>query len=184
MKKDNTRSNNFGSKLKKLRTEKGLSYEDLANDTGYTPQYLKDIESQKIIPPVSAIIQISKALSIDAGTFLTAEEQKESEKRRISSYLKRTEEYAYTPLTPGAKTKHMKAFLVVIPPLKEHKKVEYQHEGEEFIYVLAGKLEITIGDNVRLLNSNESIHFNSAIVHKLRNPGHEETKLIVVVYTP
>ena len=41
--------------------------------------------------------------------------------------------------------------------------VGYQHEGEEFIYALAGKIELTIGDHVNTLNEGESLHFNSGI---------------------
>ena len=170
-------------KMKKLRKEKGLSYKYLANETGYTPEYIKEVEEQDKIPPVSFVIQLSKALSIDSGTFLD-EEQESLSKKRIESYKKRTEAYSYKSLTPGAKTKHMKAFLVTIEPKQQHEMVEYHHEGEEFIYVLKGKLEIVIGDNVNILNKGESIHFNSAITHKLRNLSSSKTELIVVVYTP
>ena len=57
---------------------------------------------------------------------------------RIKAYTKRTSSYAYTTLTPGAENKHLKAFRVKIDPLTTHEGVGYQHEGEEFVYVLAG----------------------------------------------
>jgi len=182
--KKRAKEESFGEKMRKLRQQKRLSYDYLANETGYTKEYLSQIENQGIIPPVSVIIQVSKALSVDAGDFLSAEERAASEKRRIESYVKRTEAYSYKTLTPGAKTKHMKAFLVTIDPKEDHKMVEYHHEGEEFIYVLQGRLEITVGENVNVLKKGQTIHFNSALTHKLKNLSERKTELIVVVYTP
>lgn len=174
----------FDSRMKKLRTKKGLSLKQLANDTGYSSQYLERIEKGEVIPPVSAIIQIAKALSVESGAFLSAEQQRASEERRRKSFLVRTEAYAYQTLTPGAETKHLKAFLVTVDPQKEHKGVDYHHEGEEFIYVLEGKVEVMIGEERNVLKEGQSLHFNSAISHKLRNLSQKRAKLIAVLYTP
>jgi quercetin dioxygenase-like cupin family protein len=78
----------------------------------------------------------------------------------------------------------LKAFKVSIEAMQEHKGVGYQHEGEEFIYVLAGKIEVIVGDHVNRLKVGESLHFNSGIRHKLRNIGKEKAELIVVIYGP
>ncbi len=181
-KKTNERS--FGSKMKQLRQSRKISFKDLANMTGYSQRYLKDIEEGKVIPPVAAVIQISKALSVDSGSFLSAEEQEAKVRRRRESFYKRTQAYSYKTLTPGAETKHMKAFLVTIDPRQDHKMVEYRHEGEEFIYVLKGKVEVRVGENSNYLKKDETLHFNSAITHKLRNISDEEARLLVVLYTP
>lgn len=174
----------FGTKMKQLRQFKKISFEHLANTTGYSQRYLKEIEEGMVIPPVSAVIQIAKALSIDSGSFLSAEEQEASEKRRRESFFKRTQAYSYKTLTPDAETKHMKAFLVTIDPKQDHKMVEYRHEGEEFIYILKGQVEVRVGENQNLLKKGESLHFNSGIPHKLRNLSDVDAKLIVVIFTP
>lgn len=173
----------FGKRMRALRQKAEMSLEALAADTGCSTDRLLKIESDKVLPTVSEVIRISKALSVDPGSFLSAE-QRESHKRKVEAFKKRTEAYSYTPLTPGAKTKHMKAFLVQIDPKSDHEMVEYQHEGEEFIYVLRGKLEIRVGEHLRILEQGESIHFNSGIPHRLRNLSDEAMELIVVVYTP
>ena len=174
----------FGTKMKQLRQTKKISFEDLANKTGFSQRYLKEIEEGIAIPPVSAVIQIAKALSIDSGSFLSAEEQEASERRRRESFFKRTQAYSYKTLTPDAETKHMKAFLVTIDPKQDHKMVDYRHEGEEFLYVLKGQIEVLVGEDQNLLKKGETLHFNSGITHKLRNLSDEEAKLLVVIYTP
>jgi transcriptional regulator with XRE-family HTH domain len=129
-----------GKKIKKARLEKKMPLDRIANETGCSIEYLKAVESGRQMPPVGTLLQISRALEIDSGFFL--KEQESNLKSRIKAYNKRTENYAYTTLTPGAENKHLKAFRVTIDPLQEHKGVGYQHEGEEFVYVLAGKVEV------------------------------------------
>jgi len=170
--------------MKQLRLLRKVSFEQLANKTGFSQRYLKEIEEGLAIPPVSAVIQIAKALAIDAGSFLSAEERQASEKRRKESFYKRTQAYSYKTLTPDAETRHMKAFLVTIDPRQDHRMVEYKHEGEEFLYVLKGHIEVMVGENENLLKKGETLHFNSGITHKLRNVSDEEAKLLVVIYTP
>ncbi len=174
----------FGAKMKQLRQLRKVSYEQLANKTGFSQRYLKEIEEGMAIPPVSAVIQIAKALAIDAGSFLSAEEQEASVKRRKESFYKRTQAYSYKTLTPDAETKHMKAFLVTIDPKQDHRMVDYKHEGEEFLYVLKGHVEVMVGESQNLLKKGGTLHFNSSIAHKLRNVSNEEAKLLVVIFTP
>ncbi len=169
-----------GKKIKQQRLKKKMSLDRVANETGFSIEYLKKVESGKKIPPVGALLQIARALEIDSGFFL--KEQESNLKNRIKAYTKRTENYAYTTLTPGAENKHLKAFKVAIEPMTDHKGVGYQHEGEEFVYVLSGKIEVIVGDHVNTLDAGESLHFNSGIRHKLRNIGDEKAELVVVIY--
>lgn len=171
-----------GKKIKKARMQKKTSYSTLANETGFSVDYLKNIEAGKEIPPVGALLQISRALEIDSGFFLRKQES--TLKKRVKAYTERTENYAYDTLTPGAENKHLKAFKVTVDPLKDHKGIGYQHEGEEFVYVLEGKIEITVGENINKLKKGESLHFNSGIRHMLKNTGEEKAELIVVIYGP
>ena len=159
-----------------------MSLDRVANETGFSVDFIKQVEAGKRTPPVGSLLQISRALEIDSGDLLKEEEDRMQD--RIKAYTKRTENYAYTTLTPGAENKHLKAFKVYIEAMQDHKGVGYQHEGEEFIYVLAGKIEVMVGDHVNRLNAGESLHFNSGIHHKLRNIGKEKAELIVVIYGP
>jgi quercetin dioxygenase-like cupin family protein len=169
-----------GKRIKKVREGKNLTLDWMANETGYSIEYLKRIESGKEIPPVGTLLTISRALDLDSGFFLREQELNLS--KRVKAYTKRTENYAYTPLTPGAENKHLKAFRVTVEHMKEHTGVGYLHEGEEFVYVLDGKIEVTVGDHVNKLRTGDSLHFNSGIRHKMKNMGKNDADLLVVVY--
>lgn len=181
-KKKGARSVPVGEKIKKTRQKKKITLDQVANDTGCSIDYLKEIESGKVIPPVGTLLQISRALEIDSGLLL--KEEASTVEKRVKAYKKRTQNYAYTTLTPGAEHKHLKSFRVTVDPMKDHKGVGYQHEGEEFVYVLAGNVEITVGEHVNRLKKGQSLHFNSGVRHKLRNVGKKEAELLVVIYTP
>jgi len=171
-----------GKKIKKARTEKKMTLDQVANETGCSTDYLKLVESGKEMPPGGTLLQISKALQIDSGFLLR--EQEQTLKARSKAYSERTDNYAYTTLTPGAENKRLKAFRINIEANKEHEGVGYQHEGEEFAYVLSGKVEIAVGDHVNKLGPGDSLHFNSGINHHMRNPGKEDAELLVVIYNP
>jgi transcriptional regulator with XRE-family HTH domain len=173
----------IGRRLMALRKEKGLTLKHLANETGLQSTYISRVEKGEIIPPVAVILRLSRALEIDSSILLR-EERKRAGKKSDEDYQKRTADYAYQTLTPEAQHKHLKAFKIFIDPKSDHKGVGYQHLGEEFIYVLKGKIEVLVGDNVNTLGPGNALHFNSSIVHRLRNLGAERAELLVVLYTP
>ncbi len=173
----------FGKRVMKLRRERKLSLMDVANETGLAKDYISSLEKGEVIPPVAVILQLSRALGIDSGVLLR-EEKEEKGRQQDQDYRKRTEAYAYETLTPEAKDKHIKAFRVFIDPKADHEGVSYQHPGEEFIYVLKGKIEVRVGENTNVLGPNQTVHFNSNITHKLKNLSAHKAELVVVLYTP
>ena len=173
----------LGKRLMKLRREKKLTLKNLANETGLSQEYISKVEKGGVIPPVAVILQLSRALEIDSGMLLR-EEKERAGKKSADDYQKRTEAYSYQTLTPEARHKHLKAFKVFIDPKSDHKGINYQHLGEEFIYVLKGKIEVMVGENKNVLGTNKCLHFNSSIVHKLRNLSDRKAELLVILYAP
>lgn len=174
----------FGRRVKKLREDRKLTTEQLASRTGQTPDFIDSVEGDTITPPVSFLLQIARALDIDPSNFLSEQDKIEIGEKRHEGFAKRTQNYSYRTLTPGAVDKHLRAFMVSIDPKERHKIVEYKHPGEEFVYVMRGELEITLGSKSYHLKTGEPIHFDSDIKHKLRNICEEKCELIVVLYTP
>jgi transcriptional regulator with XRE-family HTH domain len=172
----------IGKKIKQVRTRKKMTLGQVANDTGCSIDYLKRVEGGREMPPVGTLLQISRALQIDSGYLL--KEQEQTRKARAQAYAVRTDNYAYHTLTPSAEDKHLKAFRINIDANKEHKGVGYQHEGEEFVYVLQGCVEIAVGEQINKLGPADSLHFNSGIRHHIRNVGNEDAELLVVLYNP
>jgi quercetin dioxygenase-like cupin family protein len=180
MPKKVSKTPSLGERIRKMRLKQNVELNQLAEKTGYAPEYLEKIEAGKVSPPVGALIQITRALAVDSASLLAQEKKEE----RRQSYLKRTKSYSYKSLTPDAEDKHLWAYVVTLAPKKEHEMVEYKHEGEEFIYVMEGKVMVQVGADVHTLKKGESLHFNSSLAHNLKNLSTKQTKLLVVVYTP
>lgn len=172
----------IGKRIRKARLEKKISLDTMANETGLTKDRIKQIEGGKIRPSVGTLLQISRTLHIDSSFLL--KDQGETIVARSKAYTKRSENYAYTALTPNAENKHLKAFRIVVEANSSHDGVGFQHEGEEFVYVLSGQVEVQVGDHVNKLKKGDSLHFNSGVKHDLRNTGKKDSELIVVVYAP
>jgi len=174
----------FGQRIKKLREDHKMSVTDLAEKTGQPPEFIEQVESDGLTPPVSFLLQLSQALQMDPSHFLTEQEKMQIDGKRQEGFVKRTQDYSYRTLTPGAADKHLRAFMVTIEPKESHKMIEYKHPGEEFIFVFKGELELTLGSKVFHLKQGETIHFDSETKHKLRNVSEEKCELIVTLYTP
>lgn len=174
----------LGQRIKRLRTSRQISLEALANETGLAVEQLRRIEDDEIKPPVAVLLTLSRAMEIDSSDLLKEEDQALAQERRAQAVAKRTGHYSYQVLTPEARHKHLKGFLVTIEPVSDLEGPGYQHEGEEFVYVLRGRVQVTVGDNPNDLCAGQSLHFNSSLVHKLRNTGDEPCELLVVLYTP
>jgi quercetin dioxygenase-like cupin family protein len=174
----------LGDKLETLRRSRGLPIEHVAQSLECSPDYLEKIEKDAVVPSVSLLLRIAQALAVDPAPLLTMAEGIKAEKTRTESYMKRTQSYSYRTLTPGAEDKHLRAFLVTIDPRKDHTMVEYRHEGEEFVYVVKGEVEIKVGEDVHGLSKGESLHFDASIPHHLTNRSSQITELVVVLYTP
>ena len=174
----------LGDKIKKIRKSNDWTVEYLAEKTDQTPEFIEKVESSEIVPSVSFLLKLSRALGVDPGTFLSDEEKAHIEDKRAQAFITRTKNYAYQTLTPGAENQHLRAFMITIEPKQDHKPVAYKHEGEEFIYVMEGSLELTLDNRVNHLKVGESMHYNSEIPHKLKNLGNETTRCLVMLYTP
>lgn len=173
----------FGTLVARLRKARNWTTEELARNTGQTPDFIAQVEADQLSPPVSFIMRMARAMKVDPGTFLNKEEQTAIRDRRKQAFYQRTRNYSYSTLTPDAENSHLRAFMVTIEPHQAHKPTAYKHEGEEFIFVMKGDLELTLGTKMHVLKASESIHFNSDIPHKLKSLSNEPTKCLVVLYT-
>ncbi|MBW2181195.1 MAG: FAD-binding protein [Deltaproteobacteria bacterium] len=174
----------FGSAIKKLREGMEWSFEKLAEATDQSPDFIEQVENDEVAPSVSFLLRMARVFKVDPGMFLGEEEKTAMRDRRSDAFAKRTENYSYKTLTPGAENEHLRAFMITIESGQDHKPVAYKHEGEEFVFVMDGKLELTLGDKPAVLKAGESKRFNSEIPHKLKSLSNELTRCLVILYTP
>ncbi len=174
----------FGDKVAKLRQTHEWSIEDLAQATGQSPEFIQELEADKVNPSVSFLLRLARALDVDPGTFLSEQEKTAIRDERTKAFVKRTENYSYQTLTPGKQDEHLRGFMITIEPRQDHKPVAYKHEGEEFVYVLDGELDLILGNKNHHLSPGQCMHFNSDVPHKLKSRSDIPTRCLVMLYTP
>ena len=82
-----------GRKIKKARTDKKISLYDMANETGMSIEYIKELESGKAMPSVGTLLQISKALQIDSG--LLFKDQEDNAENRVKTACRLLEDHGH-----------------------------------------------------------------------------------------
>lgn len=174
--------------IKKFRMEQKITLEELAQRTGLTKGYLSRIERSKKAPPYSTLNRIAMALGIDVSLLLT-EGSEELKDVRISITKKNDGKvvetigtfygYKYEALAQNKPGKNMVPFIIE-PAFKE--KGIFNHEGEEFIYVLEGKHEFTYDGKKYILEEGDSVYFDSGVPHVGISLGEKKGKLLSIMF--
>lgn len=185
---------NIGAKVESIRLIKNMSRIELAESSGMTEEMISIIEEGNELPSLAALIKIARPLGVRLGTFLDDTEihgpvisKKEQLKKGQSFSSKTAGSNAYMNFLSLAGDKagrHMEPFIVEIEPAGNYEYIFSSHEGEEFIYVLQGKVELSYGKENYLLDEGDSIYYDSIIKHNLHCSNGETAKILAVVYTP
>lgn len=180
-----------GEKIKEIREEQGVSLEELSRITGMSTSVLSQIENHMLSPSLGAIVKISKALNVPLGKFLGEEKEKaftivRKDERKPATRFGTKEGvgygYSYESLGHGIERRHMEPFLVSLEVVPEHLLQPSIHEGEEFIFVLEGEVEVQLAGHSDTLLPGDSIYYHSTIPHLVRAKGNREAKILAVIY--
>lgn len=176
-----------GARIRLLREEKGLSLDELSKMTGYDTGFLSRIENDEIQPQLGTAIKLSKALDSALGRVvsgvgdklysITRKDQQKSISRSTTQKGAR-KAYTYLSLAPEVKGRHMEALIVSLEEMPEDH--TSKHEGEEFIYVLEGKVTLKIGEDVFKLEPGDSAYYLSTTPHLIAAESGTATILAVL----
>jgi transcriptional regulator with XRE-family HTH domain len=183
----------IGNKISTLRTLKKIELEDLAKKTGLSVKQLKSIESGSSIPSLGVLIKVTRALGIRIGTLLddTIKEgpavvranEHQSTLSFSTSENENREHLTFFSLAPNKAGRHMEPFVIDIIPNEKGKPSKSSHEGEEFIYILEGKVTIHYGNEIIELEKGDSIYLDSIVSHLVTtNAG--KARILGIVYVP
>ena len=183
-----------GEKIKSLREEKGLSREELARQSGIGIEQIERIESNIDLPSLAPLIKIARVLGVRLGTFL--EEQQENgpvvcRKDEVmnsiefsNNAIQSRKHMTYHSLSRSKADRHMEPFIIDVMPTDDTDFVLSTHEGQEFILVMEGTMEITHGRNNYILNEGDSIYYDSIVPHHVHGYKGQAAKILAVIYTP
>jgi transcriptional regulator with XRE-family HTH domain len=189
-----TAEKTVGEKIKQIREMRKVSLDELAERSGMDIAMVLKIEEGKNVPSLAPLIKIARALGVRLGTFLddsdsygpvlvrSGEHQKGV--RFTSQASEAREHLNFFSLAFDKAGRNMEPFIVDIEPGQQSDYMLSSHEGEEFIYVLEGEVEINYGKEIYKLGKGDSIYLDSIVLHNVHAGDNKSARILAVVYAP
>ena len=172
----------IGENIRALRGNATLTVTELARRAGLDKSTLSKIERGSTSPPISTLIRISQALGCALAEFFVDPNSKprfvftRKGKGQIISRDGTRHGYSYEALALNMRGKRAEPFLLTIKP--GDPTGHFQHGGDEFIYMLSGKMEFTIGEQNFVMRAGDSIYFDGTQKHMTRIIGKQPVRFI------
>lgn len=183
----------IGQRIKKLRQARELSRQDLAKRTNTAPEFIQELEEQDLSPSLGPLLKISRALGTRLGTFLDDQQsqdpliirlQDRDQELGLITGKNGPESLRFYSLGKGKTDRHMEPFFIQVLPESAQDRTQSSHEGEEFLVVLSGELEVLYDDQTHHLGPGDSIYYNSVVPHCVSCKGQEPAEIYAVLYLP
>ncbi len=186
--------NTIGAKLKMVRESRKLDVEQLAERAELKAEIVRQIEAGSLIPSLGPLIRIARILGVRLGTFLDDQENvgpvlvRAGEGRKVMHVSDKKHpghsDLDFFALAANKSGRHMEPFMIDIYPSSAQEAKMSAHEGEEFIYVFSGQVEIIYGAETYRLSPGDSIYYDSIVAHNVHCAGNQPAQILAVVYAP
>ncbi len=163
----------LGPKLRAARQEQGWTLDELAAQAGMSASTLSRLESGKRQASLELLLPLTRQLGIRIDDLLEAPDRDPKIRRPATTRNGMT----VAPLTREEST--VRAFKLTYPADAEAHELQV-HDGHEWVYVLSGELELTLGDAQHLLVQGEAAEFDTTIPHRMRASGARRCEVISI----
>ena len=175
----------IGNKIRRLRLQRGLTQEELANRCELSKSFISLLERDLTSPSLDTLSDLLETLGSDLPTFFREQDEKlvfgaedifvKEDPEGMKGLIKW--------LIPSAQKNQMEPILVELGPGGETDEDD-PHEGEEFGYVLSGTIKVVLGDRAERVRRDESFYYRPTAPHKLVNAGKGVCKVLWVSTPP
>lgn len=175
----------IASRIKDLRDALNLSSAEVAEKVGVTEDDVLGYESGEREVPVSYLYALAKATGVDLTALITGSEAKLHQyclvKKGQGLSVSRRKAYKYQSLAYRFNRPSMEPLIVTVPS-RERSELEYNHHaGQEFIYLLEGRMEVVVGKDNVTLEPGDSLYLSSTIPHAMRGLDGKEAIFLDVI---
>lgn len=173
----------IGNKIKQLRQQLNLSQSELADRCELTKGYISQLENDLTSPSIATLIDILSALGTNLSEFF----KKEDDDRVVFSendFIEKHEDGMILKwIIPNAQKNEMEPVYVELLP-GASTAVDFPHEGEEFGYVLEGKLSVLLDNHNYICKKGETFYYAANKPHHIKNVGKNTAKFIWISTPP
>ncbi len=174
----------IGLRIRNLRNQNGLTQEELADRTELTKGFISQLERGLTAPSVSTLLNIVECLGTNLSDFFHEENDLQIVYRKDDYFEKEDENRnMITWLVSSAQGKSMEPILVNLQP-GQSMPVDKPHEGEEFGYVLEGKIQLCYGDKKYTVRKGDSFIYPANAKHSICSACKEVATFIWISTPP
>ncbi|QUG40933.1 helix-turn-helix transcriptional regulator [Psychrobacillus sp. INOP01] len=173
----------IGKKIKRLRLKKGLTQEELGERTDLSKGFISQLERDINSPSIETLFSILNVLGSKPKDFFDDEQYRTKVVYPIKEqtiYLDEEKKYKLHWLISESNENEMEPVLVSLDIGGQFKQFE-PSLSQTFIYVLQGKVTLTLGKQNYIATAGESLYFEASDNHLLENAAEEIAKVIYVV---
>jgi len=176
----------IGSRLRILREQRNLSQRELAKRIGATNGLISRIERNQTSPTVSTLKRLMEGLELSVADFFTQDLSAASRIFYSKQELPNVggKGIAFLLVAANRKGRAMSVLHETYSPGADTGEERYNHEGEEAGVIIRGEIEISVGDEVRVLSAGDAYYFESRLPHRFRNVGGEACEIVSACTPP
>lgn len=172
-----------GQRIRQLRMLNGLTQEELASRCELTKGFLSQLENNLATPSLPTLMDIVEALGTDMSTFFKETDETQICFSKDDFFVDEREGYTINWIVPNAQKNSMEPIIVEIAP-GSCSQVMQPHEGEEFCYVLNGKVTLVMGDREYEVRKGNTFYINGEREHYLRNDSAHAAQVLWICSPP
>ena len=180
-----------GEHVRAFRETLGMTVQQFAEKTGFSAALLAQIENRMVSPSLGTLVKIANTFGTTVSSFIGGKEEREFSIVRKEDHTtvsrvglkdggKST--YTYESLGAGKAGRKMEPFLVRLQPLSGSPTARSAHDGEEFLYVLSGRVTVCLGNLSDVLEEGDSVYYNSTIPHQVHSADEREALILAVIH--
>lgn len=174
---------NIGSKIKHLRTQKGLTLAELASRCELTKGFLSQLERDLTSPSIATLSDILEALGTNLSEFFREDKNEKFVFKAQDFFVDERENSTIHWIVPNTQKNQMEPLLLELP--QGGASFEMQpHSGEEFGYVLKGRVTLICDDKRYTLREGETFYLTGKTFHQLKNETKTTAKVLWVSTPP
>lgn len=173
-------------RIRELRTERGLTLQNVAERAGFSKGLLSKIETGVVSPPIATLAKLAEVFDVPIGEFFDMPPDSgdaeiffpKSSRREVRGRLS-SHNYRYELLVHGRRRRDMQAMLITVDA-KTYKAKLVDHSGEQFIYLLEGEMDYVVGDQVFTVKPGDCLYFDARQLHGAKLRKHQKATYLVV----
>ena len=178
----------IGDKIRALRLKKKMGLVELGQHTGLSAALLSKIERGRMFPTLPTLLRVAMVFSVGLDYFFGA-----GQRRPALAVVRAARRQAF-PDRPGSRRpsyrfecldypvteRRLNAYFVQFEAVSADNVQPHQHEGAEVIFVIGGRLAVTVGDDEHVLGAGDSMYFDPSPAHSYRRVGSTPCTAVVV----